>query len=58
MMQKKGFALMFINYPLNRGETRIIDAEYFAHLMGLTNDHKVALEIDDGLGSMIMTMEN
>ena len=34
---------MFINHPLERGERRIIDAECFAHLMGLTDDHKVAL---------------
>ena len=34
---------MVINHPLDRGERRIIDAECFVHLIGLTNDHKVGL---------------
>ena len=34
---------MFIIQPHNRAEKRILDAEYFASLMGVTNDHKVAL---------------
>ena len=34
---------MFIIHPLNRPEKRIIDADCSAYLMGLTNDHKVAL---------------
>ena len=40
---RKGSALMFIIHPHNRVEKHIFDEEYFVSLMGVENDHKVAL---------------
>ena len=40
---KKGSALMFMIHPYNRAEERILDVEYFANLVGVANNHKVAL---------------
>ena len=34
---------MFMIHPHNRAEKCILDAEYFASLMGVVNNHKVAL---------------
>ena len=34
---------MFMIHPHKRAEKCILDAEYFASLMGVVNDHKVAL---------------
>ena len=40
---QKGFACMFIIHPQVRNQKHIIDAESFASLMGVGNDHQVAL---------------
>ena len=40
---RKEFAYMFIIHPQVGTQKRIIDAEYFANLMGVWNDHQVAL---------------
>ena len=37
---RKGYSYLYLN---NGGGKRILDAEYFAHLMELGNDHVVAL---------------
>ena len=37
---RKGYSYLWLNHG---GGKRILDAEYFAHLMGLGNDHVVAL---------------
>ena len=39
----KGFEFVHIVHPQLRNQKRIIDAEYFVHLMGVGNDHQVAL---------------
>ena len=39
----KGYAIMFVYHPVLHCKRRIVDAEYFAHLTKLTDDHVVAL---------------